>query len=127
MPAGKSIGWRSGGSVHKYHAVPVTMNGRRFASKAECWRFMDLQLMEQAGEITDLECQPEFPIHVVKLYRNGWPIEIATVAKYIADFQYTDLKTGEIVVEDVKGVRTSTYTLKRKLVEAIHGIVITEI
>jgi len=31
------------------------------------------------------------------------------------------------VVEDVKGVKTPVYRLKKKLVEALHGITIQEI
>jgi hypothetical protein len=114
-------------AVSKYHAKPQWVDGVRFASQREASRYQELRLLEQAQAIRDLELQPVFPIHVVKLYRNGWPISYATVAKYVADFQYTDLRSGEIVVEDCKGVRTDTYVLKRKLVEAIHGITITEV
>lgn len=112
---------------HKYRAKPAEIDGRRFASQREARRYQELVLMQMAREIADLECQPVFPLHVVKLYRNGWPIEIATVAKYVADFRYMNLRTGEIVVEDVKGFRTETYRLKKKLAEAIHGITITEV
>lgn len=114
-------------SWSKYRAKPTEIDGIRFASQKEARRYQELKLRERAGEIRDLKLQPEYPLHVVRLYRNGWPIEIATVAKYIGDFEYTVCETGEIITEDVKGVRTSTYTLKRKLVAAIHGITIAEI
>lgn len=39
--------------------------------------------------------------------------------KYVADFMYT-LPSGEIVVEDVKGVRTKDYTIKRKLMKLLY-------
>lgn len=114
-------------SGHKYRAKPMEIDGRRFASQAEGRRYAELKLLLQVNAISDLECQPVFPLHVVKLYRNGMPIEIETVAKYIADFQYIDLKSGEIVVEDVKGFKTETYRLKKKLVEAIHGVHVREL
>ena len=46
--------------------------------------------------------------------------------KYIADFVYTD-KSGRLVVEDAKGVRTDVYVIKRKLMRQVHGIEIIEV
>ena len=45
--------------------------------------------------------------------------------KYVADFVYT--KSGEVVVEDVKGHRTPEYIIKRKLMLWRHGIAIQEV
>ena len=50
---------------NKFGAVPTTVDAIRFASKKESRRYLDLKLMEKAGLIRDLECQPKFPIHVV--------------------------------------------------------------
>jgi len=41
--------------------------------------------------------------------------------------QYKDVATGKDVIEDVKGVRTRDYKLKKKLVEALYEIEIIEI
>lgn len=102
----------------KYGAEAVVEDGWRFDSKAEAIRYRELLLRGRAGEIADLELQPVFLIVV-----NG--IRIAT---YRADFAYRDLQAGgAFVVEDVKGVRTPVYRLKKRLVEALHGIVIREI
>lgn len=112
----------------KYRAKAEWVDGRRFASQREAIRYKQLRLLERCGDIRDLECQPVFYLHVVKLYKGApWPIELATVGKYIADFQYLDKRSGEIVVEDAKGFKTETYRLKKKLVEAIHGITISEV
>ena len=113
--------------AHKYHAKPTELDGVRFASQREAKRYAELKLLERVCAIDDLELQPVFRLDVVEIYRNGWPIRLAHIGKYIADFQYTDLQSGEIVVEDAKGFRTATYRLKRKLVEALHGITITEV
>ena len=52
---------------------------------------------------------------------------LVSTAKYIADFRYVDVPSGETVVEDVKGVRTQIYKLKKRWVEAQYAIKIVEI
>lgn len=100
---------------HKYHAQPTIVDGIKFASKAEAKRYSELKLLERAKEIGGLCCQPRYTIVV-----NG-----KKVCDYIADFSYHDGK--KYVVEDVKGVRTPLFVLKKKLFEITHGIEITEI
>lgn len=46
---------------------------------------------------------------------------------YVADFRYQDARTGELVIEDTKGVRTKDYIIKRKLMLKEYGIKISEI
>jgi hypothetical protein len=41
--------------------------------------------------------------------------------------KYTDRETGQTVVEDVKGMATDVYRIKRKLVLAVHGVDVQEI
>jgi hypothetical protein len=90
-----------------------------FASKREAARYQELLLLEKAGEIKRLDTQVKYPLVV-----NG-----QLICTYIADFVYKDLAVPsfcEDVVEDCKGFRTPTYKLKKKLMEAIHHIVIKE-
>jgi hypothetical protein len=94
--------------------------GKRFDSKAEGARYVHLRLLEKGGYIRDLECQPKFEIHAADAARTK-------VAVYRGDFAYVDCHTLERITEDVKGMSTSTYTLKRKLVEAEYGVTIREI
>ena len=112
----------------KYRAVPTVVHGFRFASKAESRRYQELLLLGQAGEIRNLELQPRFPLNV-----DG-----VTVATYVADFRYEERYVSSRdgvpmgwawrdVVEDVKGVRTPMYRLKKKFVEAQHSVTIREI
>jgi hypothetical protein len=105
----------------KYRAVKTVVDGVTFASKAEARRYQELRLLQRAKKITRLECQPEFPIAV-----NG-----VKVAKYVADFRYDtvpwDYEPVETIVEDVKGMPTPVYRLKKKLVEALYGITVQEI
>ena len=46
---------------------------------------------------------------------------------YIADFVYHDARTGELVVEDTKGMKTKEYIIKRKLMLWVYKIKISEI
>ena len=44
--------------------------------------------------------------------------------KYVADFVYEE--NGQTVVEDVKGVKTPVYKLKKRMLAEKYGIVIKE-
>jgi hypothetical protein len=101
--------------MNKYGAKPTIVGGIRFASKAEANRFILLRQLERQGDITDLETQPKFKVAVAGHH----------ICNYLADFRYK--QDGAEVIEDVKGVRTPVYKLKKKLVEALHGIEIMEI
>ena len=101
---------------HKYNAKPKTVDGKRFDSTFEAERYLDLCWQLKAGLIKDLECQKEFPLVVNEV----------NIGKYVADFAYTVVDTGENVVEDAKGVKTAVYRMKKKLVKALHGIDIKE-
>jgi Protein of unknown function (DUF1064) len=113
--------WRNVGA-HKYGARATVTQGIRFASKAEARRYEELVLLARAGAIRELERQPAFPIRV-----TGRDHKVRIVCVYVADFMYRDGTAGILTVEDVKGVRTPVYKLKKKLVEAQYGIEITEI
>lgn len=91
-----------------------------FASKREAARFQELLLLEKAGEIDQLRTQVKYPLEV-----NGF-----LICTYIADYSYREwskvVSLRRLVVEDCKGFRTPVYKLKKKLMEAIHHIVIKE-
>lgn len=99
----------------KYHNQPTDVDGYHFPSKAEARRYQELRLMERVGAITDLRVHTRFPIIV-----NG-----RSCGYWEADFDYQE--RGVHRVEDVKGVRTPVYRLKRRLVEALYPVTIDEI
>ncbi len=102
----------------KYRAEPTALDGHKFASKKEANRYAELKLMEKAKLIFDLELQP-----VLACIVNG-----VHVCDYIADFRYRENHGLKLqVTEDVKGVRTPVYRLKKKLVKACRGVEITEV
>jgi hypothetical protein len=126
--------------ANKYHARKCTVDGIRFDSTREATRYQELKILERAGMIRALELQPEFPIVVVECaYRLcldqvwRWKAEPGRgpvqVGRYRADFRYVETDTGAVVVEDAKSpaTRTTAYRLRKRLVQAIHGIVIREV
>ena len=108
----------------KYRNQKVQVDGITFDSKKEAARWAELKLLERAGEISFLERQPSFVL-IPKQTRDGKLVERQLV--YKADFSYQDNKTGETVVEDVKGFKTREYLIKRKLLLWEYGISVKEV
>lgn len=102
--------------ANKYHAVRTVVDNLTFDSKRESARYCELKLLFRAGEIRNLEIQPEFPFN----------LDGEKIFTYRADFAYFDRKDQRIL-EDVKGVRTPVYKLKKKIIEKAYGVRITEI
>ena len=98
----------------KYRSITSEVDGHKFHSRKEAKRYGELTILQLAGEITDLELQPEFQIRM----------EGKKIAKYFADFRYK--KNGETIIEDVKGFKNSLYKLKKRLVEIQYCIEIIE-
>jgi len=107
----------------KYGNEKVADRGQTFDSKAEHRRFLFLESMQKAGEISDLRCQVEFEL-IPATPKPGGGNERPT--KYRADFTYRD-RSGSLVVEDVKGAVTPEFRIKRKLMLWRHGIEVKEI
>ena len=119
--------WNKTG-YRKFHNRKVKSMGRTFDSLKEERRYRELLLLQKAGEIRDLQCQVPFPLVPSQRYKDPvsgrWKTERGV--KYVADYTYRT-KDGEYVVEDVKGVRTREYVLKRKLLLWLDGIHIREV
>ena len=91
--------------------------GILFASKKEAERYLELKALQDAGWIKNLQLQERF------LLIAATPGEKA--CSYVADFSY--YCQGEKIVEDVKGVKTPVYRIKKKLMLEKFGIKIKEI
>ena len=123
----------------KYHAEKVTVNGITFDSNKEARRWLELTALEQAGKIHGLRRQvkylliPEQRESCTERYKSG-PKKgqfkpgrvLERECSYYADFDYYT-KNGTHVVEDVKGVRTKEYRLKRKMLLYTYQIRISEV
>lgn len=96
---------------NKFGNEITAVDGIKFHSKAESQRYGELNMMLRGGLIHGFEMQVPFSLDV-----NG-----THICKYIADFVIT-WPDSLVTVEDVKGVQTPEFKLKRKLMWAIHKI-----
>lgn len=108
----------------KYNSRKVIVDGIVFDSKKEAKRWRYLCFLKKTGTISDLRRQVKFVL-IPSQRENGKVIE--RECAYYADFVYVDNVTGETVVEDTKGFRTTDYIIKRKLMLERFGIKIKEI
>ena len=99
----------------KYKAKKTVIDNITFDSKKEAGRYLDLKTLEMHKRIRDLKLQPCFP----------FKYDDKVMFKYYADFEYYE--NDEYIVEDVKGVKTPVYKLKKKLIEAQYKIRIIEV
>ncbi|WP_244785437.1 DUF1064 domain-containing protein [Cupriavidus pauculus] len=100
----------------------MTWNGQKFDSRREMERYSRLLTLERAGEIEQLERQVVFILApaVVIDGRKRPPL------RYVADFTYVERGAKAKTVEDVKGVVTKEYRIKRHLM-AVMGFEIKEV
>lgn len=92
-----------------------TYNGQTYMSKLEMLYRKHLDVLMSAKQVLSIKEQVPFPI----------VINNKKICTYILDFEVKYTDRTEYV--DVKGMKTSIYRLKKKLVEACYPITITEI
>lgn len=105
--------------LNKYRNIKTQVDGIKFDSKKEANRYCELKLLLKTGDITDLNLQVPFVLFDNSLYGRK--------VKYLADFTYIDVKTGKVVVEDVKGILTPVYKLKKRILAEKFDIEINEV
>lgn len=102
----------------KYGAQPTEVDGIRFDSKREADRWQELQQMEAARLISDLDRQVTFGLNVTSPAGA-----VVRVADYRMDFVYRE--KGRLIYEDCKGYRHNAVSvLKRRWFEAQYGTTI---
>ena len=122
-------------SYKKYRNKKIEYDGHIFDSRKEYERYLILKSWEKNGDITDLECQKKFVLIPAQraadtVNSRGRRVQGKVIERecaYYADFVYYDVKTGRFVVEDVKGMRTEVYKLKKKMLLYFHGLRIKEV
>ena len=103
----------------------VKVGDEEFDSLAEKDRYLELLVMEKVGIISDLKCHPAWELIPTQKVPGR-----STFRKhrYTADFSY--IRDGELVVEDVKSERTREerdYIINRKLMWMLKGIYVEEV
>ena len=133
------MAWKNYNRFSKYKNTKIEYDGILFDSKKECRRWKELRTAEEAGAIGDLRRQVRFELIPAQREPDtrgpkGGLIKgrlIERKVEYVADFVYVDLRTGQTVVEDVKGQKDgaaySVFVIKRKLMLQKYGIQITEV
>jgi hypothetical protein len=97
---------------HKFKAKPVEIDNIKFASKKEAKRYRELLLLKNSGEVL--------------FFLRQVPFHLPGGVKYLCDFMVF-WNDGNVTIEDVKGVKTPMYILKKKQVEEIYPVKIMEI
>jgi len=109
--------------MNKYRNKRITIDGIKFDSIAEGRRYKELKLLQQGNYITDLKLQPKFELQPKYINNKGEKVRAIT---YKADFSYLEriespFETKDVieclVVEDVKGVITKEFAIKKKIFE----------
>ena len=108
---------------NKFHAEKTVIDGIIFDSKAEALHYCELRAMERAGKIFQLERQVKFNLIPSEEDSTG---HRQREINYFADFVYFD-ENMKRHVEDVKGVKTPVYNLKKRLMWHVHHILIEEV
>lgn len=104
----------------KYRAVKLDTPDGKFDSGLEYKRWLYLKTLEQGKEIANLKRQIPYVLIPSQKGKDGKVL--FKECKYVADFEYDDLRTGEHVVEDTKGIVLPEFRLKQKMMYFFHGI-----
>ena len=106
----------------KYGAKKTVVDGITFASKKEAARWVDLNRLQDAGDIGQLERQ----VPIVLQGQNGAILtKTGRERTYVADFKYIDWRlNGVWVIEDSKGYPTPEFELKMAILAA-QNVVLT--
>jgi hypothetical protein len=107
----------------KYKNKKCIYNGIKFDSKKEMAYYIKLKLLEEKGEIKDLELQKTYELQP-SFKLNGRTYRKIT---YRADFSYVTTEDDKLHVVDTKGFRTEVYKLKQKMLAYKYEIEIEEI
>ena len=91
----------------KYGAKKTQVGEVTFDSKKEAQRFMELQLLERAGEISNLRRQVK-----IDLMGQHRPLYTRTGRKMRLTIDYAYVEDGVEVLEDSKGVWTRDFEVR---------------
>ena len=109
-----------GKKKNKFHAIKMEYNGVKYDSKKEAGYAMRLDEMKRLGKVKDWQRQVKFPMVI-----NG-----TDCGYYLLDFrvEYAD---GHKEYVDIKGYKKGAsyqvFRIKKRIVEALYLIDITEI
>jgi Protein of unknown function (DUF1064) len=97
---------------HKFKAKVTETDGIKFPSQKEAKRYNSLKTLQNIGEVL--------------FFLRQVPFHLPGGVKYVCDFLIF-WANGSVTIEDVKGFKTESYKAKKKMVEAIYPIIISEV
>lgn len=106
--------------ANKYKNKRIIIDGINFQSIKESKRYGVLKMLKKAGEIVGFECQYPFRVYNsdgkwMFTYKCDFRVEVTPGVFEIEDVKPLDKKTGKFLT-------TSTFKLKKKIVEDYFGI-----
>lgn len=105
--------------ANKYHATKIDSADGKFDSALEYKRWVYLKCLETEGTIKNLVRQVPYTL-IPSQYKDGKCLY--REMKYVSDFEYDVVATGEHVVEDVKGMVLPVFKVKQKLMYYQFGV-----
>jgi hypothetical protein len=108
-------------SKNKYGAKKTQVGEVKFDSKKEATRWMELQLLERGGEISELRRQVK--VELIGQYR---PLYTRTGRKMKLTFDFAYIEDGVQVYEDAKGMPTRDYEVRVAVARAM-GLEVREV
>lgn len=111
--------------MNKYRNQPLEINGEKYRSMRERLAHANLQMLQRAGKIAGLV--REVPFVLAPGVKIDGEKRKRPAIRYFADFVYSDVATGKIVVADAKGIQTTVYRMKKHLMATQHGISVVEL
>jgi hypothetical protein len=108
-------------SRNKYNAKKTVVGDIKFDSRKEANRWMELQLLERGGEISDLQRQVK-----VELMGQHRPLYTRTGRKMKLTFDFAYIDNGVQVFEDAKGYPTRDYEVRVAVARAM-GLEVREV
>ena len=99
--------WKTKVPKSKYGAKAVVVDGFRFDSKMEASYYQQLKLRQAAGKVL--------------MFLRQVPFHLPGGTRYVCDFQEFHAN-GTVHFVDVKGMETSEFKLKKKMVEDAYGV-----
>ncbi len=124
----KAVEAKAPAKYHNVKTVRTMPNGeeRVFDSQKEARRYDELLVLLRAGRIRELKLQVQYTLQDSYISAEGNRVR---AIRYVADFSYIRMDTGEAVVEDVKSKATETrvYKIKKKLMQERFGICVLEV
>ncbi|AWG34130.1 DUF1064 domain-containing protein [Alcaligenes aquatilis] len=103
--------------------TPLHQKVRRPITGTPAHRYKELRVLQQRGQIRQLVQQPSWSL-APRFFRHLMP---ASRICYIADFAYTDNRSGRRIVEVGRHTHSLFQGIKRVLLTWMHGITVQRV